>query len=483
MRRFIGVNLPLGCKINAGHPPGNRQPFAVQRFYSQRSAIKCNNRAAHIQRDLLWGKIQHPAAAIGNNAPGADLQIRQTVKIGVRLAQQVVQGGGRGAAFGPAAWVLLHARPPPFVCRGTHMRGSFTPIYGKGGADMKQKSSQMRFAPWPVVQAALALALSGLLLARPQAAAQGFAAGLKLCGGSLLPALFPLFVVCGLLGPLAPALGWPLRPLMRLCGIRSPRAPAVLVLGWCGGYAVCAQQIAALRKTGELPPRDAALLLLLGCCSGPGFVVGCIGGQLFGSVALGLLLYGLQLAANLAAAACLVLFLPKQELPAGQGSSQQKSVTFPQAINNAVQSSLTVCGCAVFCRVVGSVLGQGMPDGARPYLNAALEISAGCADFAAAGSVAGVCLCLSLLGASVLAQLAALLQGTVPLGLLLAARVLHFMFLQGLLHLCLPLVPGQAAVFTSLAPQVVVMKRTAWDTALAIAFFLCAALYQLYKTC
>ena len=96
---------------------------------------------------------------------------------------------------------------------------------------MKQKSSQMRFAPWPVVQAALALALSGLLLARPQAVAQGFAAGLKLCGGSLLPALFPLFVVCSLLGPLAPALGWPLRPLMRLCGIRSPRAPAVLVLG------------------------------------------------------------------------------------------------------------------------------------------------------------------------------------------------------------------------------------------------------------
>ena len=102
MRRFIGVNLPLGCKINAGHPPGNRQPFAVQRFYSQRSAIKCNNRAAHIQRDLLWGKIQHPAAAIGNNAPGADLQIRQTVKIGVRLAQQVVPT--RSPVMLPVVW-------------------------------------------------------------------------------------------------------------------------------------------------------------------------------------------------------------------------------------------------------------------------------------------------------------------------------------------------------------------------------------------
>ena len=49
--------------------------------------------------------------------------------------------------------------------------------------------------------------MSGLLLARPQAAAQGFAAGLKLCGGSLLPALFPLFVMCGLLGPLASQVG------------------------------------------------------------------------------------------------------------------------------------------------------------------------------------------------------------------------------------------------------------------------------------
>lgn len=348
---------------------------------------------------------------------------------------------------------------------------------------MKQKSSQMRFAPWPVVQAALALALSGLLLARPQAAAQGFAAGLKLCGGSLLPALFPLFVVCGLLGPLAPALGWPLRPLMRLCGIRSPRASAV----WCWAGVVdtrCApNRLQHCAKRGNCPrgmPRSC-------CCwaavPAQALWVGCIGGSCLAAWRWGCCCMGLQLGSQPCCRSLPGAIFAKAELPAGQGSSQQKSVTFPQAISNAVQSSLTVCGCAVFCRVVGSVLGQGMPDGARPYLNAALEISAGCADFAAAGSVAGVCLCLSLLGASVLAQLAALLQGTVPLGLLLAARVLHFMFLQGLLHLCLPLVPGQAAVFTSLAPQVVVMKRTAWDTALAIAFFLCAALYQLYKTC
>ena len=47
----------------------------------------------------LFGRHEMCIRDSGNNAPGADLQIRQTVKIGVRLAQQVVQGGGRGAAF------------------------------------------------------------------------------------------------------------------------------------------------------------------------------------------------------------------------------------------------------------------------------------------------------------------------------------------------------------------------------------------------
>lgn len=41
--------------------------------------------------------------------------------------------------------------------------------------------------------------------------------------------------------------------------------------------------------------------MMLGCCSGPGFVVGYIGGLLLGSTSLGALLYAGQLAANLLA--------------------------------------------------------------------------------------------------------------------------------------------------------------------------------------
>ena len=57
-----------------------------------------------------------------------------------------------------------------------------------------------------------------LLLAAPEAAAEGFASGTALCLASVLPALFPFFVVCELLTA-APPPARRLRPLQRLVGL------------------------------------------------------------------------------------------------------------------------------------------------------------------------------------------------------------------------------------------------------------------------
>ena len=107
------------------------------------------------------------------------------------------------------------------------------------------------------------------LLCRPQAAAQGFADGARLCVGSLLPALFPFMVVCELLAglPLPTAL---LHPLARLLGLQSKDAAAALLAAWLGGYAVCARLTAQLRAAGRISARDAALLMLLGAAPAPG---------------------------------------------------------------------------------------------------------------------------------------------------------------------------------------------------------------------
>lgn len=74
-----------------------------------------------------------------------------------------------------------------------------------------------------------------LLLAAPEAAAEGFASGTALCLASVLPALFPFFVVCELLTA-APPPARLLRPLQRLLGLEAPEAAQAVALSWPVGY-------------------------------------------------------------------------------------------------------------------------------------------------------------------------------------------------------------------------------------------------------
>ena len=148
--------------------------------------------------------------------------------------------------------------------------------------------------------AAAAAVLGVLVLTEPQAAKQGFASGTALCLDSVLPALFPFFVVCELLMA-APPPAVLLRPLQRVLGLESAEATQAVVLSWVGGYAVCARLAGQLYDTGKISRRDAVRLQILGCCSGPGFVIGCVGGLLLGNVRLGVVLYAAQIGANLAA--------------------------------------------------------------------------------------------------------------------------------------------------------------------------------------
>ena len=124
--------------------------------------------------------------------------------------------------------------------------------------------------------AAAALAFGVLVLAVPEAAARGFAGGTALCLQSVLPALFPFFVVCELLTAAPPPAAL-LRPMQRVLGLESAETARALLLSWVGGYAVCARLAGQLYGAGRITRRDAALLQVLGCCSGPGFVIGCWG--------------------------------------------------------------------------------------------------------------------------------------------------------------------------------------------------------------
>ena len=375
--------------------------------------------------------------------------------------------------------------------------------------------------------AAAALAFGVLVLAVPEAATRGFAGGTALCLQSVLPALFPFFVVCELLTA-APPLAVLLRPMQRVLGLESAETARALLLSWVGGYAVCARLAGQLYGAGRITRRDAALLQVLGCCSGPGFVIGCVGGALLGNVRLGVVLYAAQIGANLGAGAvCQLLshivganivrpsswrgcafperpltsetarvrtmFAPTDCTREVSGHSKVLSPTrcggshlaegakgLPQAISSAVTSSLSVCGCVVFFRIVGAVLLAVLPL-PPTAVSAALEVSAGCADFAALGGAAalyGCCACLSVLGVSVWAQLRLFAGAAYRPRLLVFSRAVHLVLLQLLVRVCAQLLPGSVTACSTLAARVLPVFRLPPDAAAAGFVFLCAALYK-----
>lgn len=335
-----------------------------------------------------------------------------------------------------------------------------------------------------------AVVFGAFLLTAPQAAAKGFAEGLTLCTESLLPALFPFFVVSSLIlhAPGNELLARPLTLLTRKCGIRSRQAPLILLLSWVGGYAVCARLIGESLKQNGLSRRQAQLLLVLGCCSSPGFVIGSVGGLMLGNVRLGVLLYFLQLAANLFSAAVLWGMLCPAPDDGGDCDTKQKAenpVSLPVAISDAVDSCLSVCGCVLFFRIGAAVTSTLFTEDPALFAIAcgALEITSGCDAFTGLGGAAalyGVCCCLSGLGASVYAQIRYLGGESLPMRTFFLSRLCNGVFICAGIRLCTLVLPGTAPVFTSLSQRVIVTSRLPWDSAAVLFAFLFSVLYKLH---
>ena len=107
--------------------------------------------------------------------------------------------------------------------------------------------------------------------------------GLALCGASVIPALFPFFVVTGLAVRLdaAAALEKPMERLMGPLFRLSGACAAPLLAGLVGGYPTGARAAAELWREGRISREEAERLL--GFCNncGPGFILGFVGAGVF----------------------------------------------------------------------------------------------------------------------------------------------------------------------------------------------------------
>lgn len=193
-----------------------------------------------------------------------------------------------------------------------------------------------------------------LLLWRSAVTAEAVRRGLTLCARSVIPALFPYFVVSGLFISLgfADGVGRRLEPLTRrLFGVGGAGASAFF-LGLLGGYPVGGRTVGQLYRAGRLSKDEAERLLAFCNNAGPSFILGVVGVGCFGSLRTGIYLYLVH-----AFSAVLVGILFRKKAPvSGQkvrySAAFEPFPAFVRAVGEAAEGMVRLCGFVVFFLVI-----------------------------------------------------------------------------------------------------------------------------------
>lgn len=185
---------------------------------------------------------------------------------------------------------------------------------------------------------------------------------LILCGGSVVPALFPFLAVSSLLVSLgfgewvSPHLAGVMGPLFRLPG----QASSALLLGLVGGYPIGAKTAADLYRENLLTADEAERLLAFCNNSNPVFLVSVLGAGIFGDVRVGVWLWLIHLLSALLTG---ILFRGSGRAAGCRGMTRRftcHAVSLPsafvEAVRNAASGMLSVCAFVVLFYVLASPL-------------------------------------------------------------------------------------------------------------------------------
>lgn len=200
--------------------------------------------------------------------------------------------------------------------------------------------------------------------------------GVSLCLYTVIPSLFPFFVLSILLNSsLSNVNVGFLRPLGRLCGIPAG-GESLLLLGMLGGYPVGAQCISEAYRSKRLNRRDAHRML--GFCSnaGPAFIFG-MGSCIFESQKALWALWGIHVLSAL-----LVGVLLPNKSCGSCSLSQSERITVSQALEKGIKSIAVVCGWVVLFRVLLAFVQRWflwlLPAELQVFTIGILELSNGC---------------------------------------------------------------------------------------------------------
>ena len=264
----------------------------------------------------------------------------------------------------------------------------------------------------------LLLTCAAALVLYPAESGEAARQGLRLCLETVLPSLFPFFVLSTLAVETGAAegLGRLLEPLMRPLFHMSGAGAAALALGLVGGYPVGARTAAELYRTGSVSGEEAEGLLAFCNNAGPGFLLGVCGSGVFGSARAGVYLYLVHVAAAVLTGVTLRCAAAPEREPETRlrrrGTGRKGLVSaFPGAVRDSFAAVWSVCGYVVLFAVLLRLLTLVLPP--HPLLLGFVELTNGVLSLSPDRE--GFVLCAALLGwggLSVHAQTLSVLEGS-----------------------------------------------------------------------
>ena len=202
--------------------------------------------------------------------------------------------------------------------------------------------------------------------------------GLELCLATVIPSLFPFFVISGIINSSLSGVSVAiLRPIAKFTRIPSG-AESFFLLGLMGGYPIGAKNLHSAYLSGCVSKSTAERMI--GFCNnaGPAFIFGIVGGM-FGKPQIAWMIWLI----HVASAFIVGILLPgKAENKCRQ--IEGNTISIPKILEQSIKSTALVCGWIIIFRVIITFLDHWflwlLPDTAQVVLIGLLELSNGCCE-------------------------------------------------------------------------------------------------------
>lgn len=350
-----------------------------------------------------------------------------------------------------------------------------------------------------VLLTATVVAAGVFLLWRPQAVTSGISRGLSVCGGVLIPSLFPFLVLSGFLtrSGVADAIGRRLEGVTRLLfGLPGCCAAGILISA-IGGYPTGGAVVGELVRRGQITREEGRRMLRFCVNGGPGFIISAVGAGLMGSVQVGMILFFAHLAAS--------WLMGIVSAPRGSRRKNEKrliaapplttSVAFVESVTGACRSTVYMCGFVVLFSAITALIDAvnitsflgATPQGDRlvsALLACVLEVGGGCTAAASLGENAILLLGFSVGfgGLSVLCQLAASLQWLKLIdSAFFLSRLAHGLLTAFLATTAYRYIPLSQSVWGPM--QTPIMQTTSGSVTLSVALLVLSGVWMLVVPC